>query len=141
MVNEVPTGADAGYVFIDNVYQIGNPNVELLFSGQVASVTLFVNPSLSGQTLRIYRSVDGGTTYTLFTTCTVGVTGNCAFTTNQLSLFALAAVSDTTPNPFAFTDIANTELSTTYESNNITVSGINAPTTISIVGGEYSVNS
>lgn len=49
-------------------------------------------------------------------------------------------VSDTTPDAFSFTDQTNVPLSTLIVSNQITVSGINATTAISVAGGEYSVN-
>ena len=39
---------------------------------------------------------------------------------------------DTTPDAFAFTALTGKELSTVYESNSITVAGINTPATISI---------
>src|SRR5437773_478154 len=48
--------------------------------------------------------------------------------------------TDTTPNPFAFTDVTGTPLSTVVTSNTITVSGINAASPIAIAGGTYSVN-
>lgn len=51
-----------------------------------------------------------------------------------------AAVPDTTPDAFTFTDVTGATLSTVYTSNTITVSGINASTAISITGGTYSKN-
>lgn len=47
---------------------------------------------------------------------------------------------DTTPDTFAFVDLAAVATSTVIESNAITVAGINAATAISVTGGEYSVN-
>lgn len=44
---------------------------------------------------------------------------------------------DTTPGAFSFTDVTGAYLSTTYSSDVLTISGINAPTPISIVGGEW----
>ena len=52
----------------------------------------------------------------------------------------LGGASDTTPDAFTFTDQTNVALSTLTESNTITVSGIDAPASISITGGEYAVN-
>jgi CSLREA domain-containing protein len=49
--------------------------------------------------------------------------------------------TDTTPDPFTFTDLTGVPLSTVQTSNAITVSGIAAPAAISIVGGEYELNS
>lgn len=51
-----------------------------------------------------------------------------------------AAVPDTTPDAFAFTDVTGATVSTVYTSNTITVSGINASTAITITGGTYSIN-
>lgn len=47
---------------------------------------------------------------------------------------------DVTVDPFTFTDITNMNISTLYESNVVTISGINQPVPISVVGGEYSIN-
>ena len=54
--------------------------------------------------------------------------------------FSLTRPTDTTPNPFTFTDQTGVALSTVVTSNTITVSGINAAASISITGGTYSVN-
>ena len=50
------------------------------------------------------------------------------------------AAKDTTPDAFTFTDQTGVALSSTVTSNEITVSGINAPTAISISNGKYSLN-
>ncbi|MCK9469445.1 MAG: YncE family protein, partial [Porticoccaceae bacterium] len=50
------------------------------------------------------------------------------------------SVPDTSPNPFGFTAQTNVALNTVATSNAITVSGINAPSVIGIVGGSYSIN-
>jgi uncharacterized repeat protein (TIGR01451 family) len=47
---------------------------------------------------------------------------------------------DTTPDPFAFVDQSNVAPGTLVTSNPITVSGIEAPAPVSIVGGEYAVD-
>jgi hypothetical protein len=46
---------------------------------------------------------------------------------------------DTTPEPFSFNDLTDAALSTVFESNSITVAGINSAATISISGGDYSI--
>ena len=56
------------------------------------------------------------------------------------SVNAPAAPWDRTPNPFSFTDQTGVALSTLIISNTITVTGINAGTSISISGGQYSRN-
>jgi hypothetical protein len=48
---------------------------------------------------------------------------------------------DETPNAFTFTDQTNSPLSTLTESNTITVAGLGVSVTISVTGGEYSLNS
>ncbi len=48
--------------------------------------------------------------------------------------------ADLTPDAFSFAPVAGAGLSTAYESNEIAVSGINAPAPVSITGGEYSQN-
>jgi hypothetical protein len=49
--------------------------------------------------------------------------------------------TDTTPDAFTFTDLTGVPLSTVQTSNAVTVNGITAPAAISIVGGEYELNS
>ena len=49
-------------------------------------------------------------------------------------------VPDRTPDQFQFTDITNASLSTVYESNTITVVGIDNPTPVSVTGGEYAIS-
>lgn len=65
------------------------------------------------------------------------VAASATLTINDTST---APAPDTTPNAFAFTDQSNVALSSTITSNAITVSGINAPTSISVSGGTYSIN-
>lgn len=130
----------SGYAFTGTAYQIGNPHTELMFSGQLATVTIKIGSSFSGQTVRVFRSTDQGVTYTELSSCVVTPSGDCVFSTNQLSLFAFALPADTVPNAFSFTPITGAELSTLYTSNTITLSGITGQTAISITGGEYSIN-
>ena len=59
---------------------------------------------------------------------------------DTFSVTTLAARSDTVPDAFHFTDKTDVALNTEYKSNAITVSGINAATAISIVGGTYAIN-
>lgn len=51
-----------------------------------------------------------------------------------------ATPMDRTPAAFTFTDVTDAELSTSYESNSITVAGINRPSPLTITGGEYQIN-
>ena len=52
----------------------------------------------------------------------------------------IIVIVDTTPDAFTFIPVTDAELNTLYSSNTITVSGISAPTPISISGGEYAIN-
>jgi len=49
-------------------------------------------------------------------------------------------ISDTTPNPFTFTDTSDTALSTVTESNSIEIIGINAAAPVTISSGEYKID-
>lgn len=53
---------------------------------------------------------------------------------------AAVAGPDTTPNAFSFAPMADAAIGSTQTSEAITVSGINASTPVSIVGGSYSIN-
>ncbi len=48
----------SGYTFTGTTYEIGNPDTELIFSGQTATVTILLGSSLSGQTVRVFRSTN-----------------------------------------------------------------------------------
>lgn len=48
--------------------------------------------------------------------------------------------NDTVPNNFSFTHVEDAALNTLTVSNEITISGINSAASISITGGEYSIN-
>ena len=54
--------------------------------------------------------------------------------------FFPASTTDNTPNPFTFTDQTNVALSAVVTSSEIKVSGLNTPSTITVVGGKYSIN-
>lgn len=51
-----------------------------------------------------------------------------------------SGVADTTPNQFTFADVTGVALSTPQTSDPVTLSGITAATTITVSGGQYSVN-
>lgn len=53
---------------------------------------------------------------------------------------SVVVAADTTPAAFSFTDVTDATTNTVYTSNAITVSGINLPATITVTGGEYSIN-
>jgi hypothetical protein len=53
--------------------------------------------------------------------------------------FMVTTLADTAPDAFTFTPVIGAPLGVALNSNRITVTGINAPTPISIVGGEYAM--
>ncbi|MBL8518655.1 MAG: FecR domain-containing protein [Betaproteobacteria bacterium] len=56
------------------------------------------------------------------------------------SVTTLTILPDTTPDPFAFAPVNNATLVTTFVSNSVVITGINAPAPVSITGGSYSIN-
>ena len=59
---------------------------------------------------------------------------------DTFSSTTLASVTDTTPDSFSFTSVGDVATSELITSNSITISGINAPAAVTILGGEYSIN-
>jgi hypothetical protein len=94
-------------------------------------------------------NISGATanTYTLVTadlgamiTATVTATNAAGSASATAAAVGPVTGTDTTPNAFTFTDATNVALSTLTESNAITVSGIDAPATMTITGGQYQIN-
>lgn len=84
-------------------------------------------------------TTEGTETYTI--SIRTGSTSGTVVATSTLTIYDTSTTpADTTPDQFTFTDQTNVALSTTITSNTITVSGINAAATISVVGGTYSIN-
>ncbi len=54
--------------------------------------------------------------------------------------FSTTTITDTVPDVFSFTDQTDLALSTLATSNTLTITGLGAAATISITGGEYSIN-
>jgi uncharacterized delta-60 repeat protein len=73
---------------------------------------------------------------------TVGTAVNTTLTVGGISdtFTSTTAAADTTPDAFSFTAQTGATAGTVVTSNSITVAGINSPATVSITGGEYSVN-
>ena len=61
-------------------------------------------------------------------------------TMDVVAAYRTASSNDSTPDQFTFTDQTGVARSTVITSNTITVTGINTAATISITGGEYSIN-
>jgi len=86
----------------------------------------------NGAAVRVEHIAAAGFTTTSRATLTLGgVSGDFAVTTRA---------ADTSPDAYAFTAIDGTALLTAQVSNAITVSGIEVPTLISVINGEYSIN-
>ena len=87
----------------------------------------------NSDTVRVRLASSSSYSTTTSTTLTIGgVSATFSVTT---------VASDTTPDPFAFTNQTGVAVNTLVTSNTITVSGINAPAPISLTGGEYSTGS
>ena len=84
---------------------------------------------------KYYVSIDSGAIKDIASTPNayvgVSVKGDWDFTT----------VKDITPNEFSFTSLTNQNRSTLLESNEVNITGIDDGINISIVGGEYKINS
>ncbi len=57
-----------------------------------------------------------------------------------VTTYSIPPVADTDPDQFVFTDITDATVSTVYESNIVTITGINQPSPITVIGGDYRVN-
>lgn len=129
-----------GYAPVGPIYRIGSSAASLAFSGQSATVSLSVGIDRNGEFLTVHRSDDNGSTFSRIGSCTV-VSGICTFTTDHFSLFAFGEPTDTIPEAFSIPAQTGVSRSTEITSNTLTLSGYNAPTTISITGGSYSIGS
>jgi hypothetical protein len=78
----------------------------------------------------VASSVSGGTS--MATLNVGGVSGTFVVTTATVA-------PDTTPDPFSFSPAFGAPLSTPMASNLVTITGINAPTMVSVSGGEYAI--
>lgn len=100
----------------------GSPRIRINGGAWVTSGTI-----ASGQSLAVrLTSANAGTTARSATVTVGGVSDNWSVTTES--------ISDTTPDAFSFTDVSGATLSVRITSNTITISGINAPTSVSVSG-------
>ncbi|MBL8483619.1 MAG: hypothetical protein JNJ60_15580, partial [Rhodocyclaceae bacterium] len=86
----------------------------------------------SGQTVRVRLTASPA--YSSQTSATLSIGGVSA------TFYVTTVAEDSTPNAFTFRDSTGQALSTLITSTTTTISGINADTSITISGGEYSVN-
>jgi len=98
----------------------------------------FVCAGTNGTLLNVAAALDYETATSH--SITVSATNGGTPITRTIVITVQNVVEDTTPNAFSFTDVTDATVSTLYESNSITVSGIDGPATMTITGGEYSVN-
>jgi len=54
--------------------------------------------------------------------------------------FSVTTIADGTPDVFSFTSLNAVDTGSTYDSNIVTITGIDTPVAISVVGGEFSVS-
>ncbi|WP_293392812.1 polysaccharide lyase family 7 protein [Nevskia sp.] len=83
---------------------------------------------------QVYAEAVAATSVNTATTATItigGVSGSFTVTTST---------NDTVPDSFSFTPVFNAKLSSSYVSNQVTITGINAASPISVVGGYYRLN-
>ena len=134
-------GASLSGAIITQTVQVGASGASLVSVGNPFQVSFVVWGFAPGTVLDLYRSSDGATwrPVTPSATCTLNSSRVCSFLSDHLSFFA--PVIDPTPDVFTLTAQTGKELSTSYESNTITVTGTNTGSAISITGGQYKINS
>jgi predicted ester cyclase len=96
------------------------------------------NPS-NEQNLKLFHL--NGSVWQDITTSVDTIAKKVCGLTDSLSPFLIAEpTTDTTPDPFSFIDQTGVALNTAITSNAIALSVINAPSAISVNGGQYSIN-
>ena len=88
----------------------------------------------NGSTVTVQQTSSANYSTTTDATLTIGGISDTFSVTTE------AAPPDITPDQFTFADRTGVALNTVINSNAITVSGLNAATPISIVGGTYTIN-
>jgi len=91
------------------------------------------NQVSAGQQVRVRHVSGSGFGSRADTTLTLADSVSDVFSSTTLA-------ADTTPDAYAFIDVAGVALSTAQASNAIVVAGINAPAAISVTGGNYSID-
>lgn len=112
-------------------YKIWSNSDALIFSWWKVIVSLEVWENYNGKLLKIYQSEDNQLTFMFVSECVVE-NWMCSFQTDRFSDFTVLEPSlvDSLPNNFTFNPIINSELSTLYSSNSITISWMNTSTWI-----------
>ncbi|MDB2562105.1 Ig-like domain-containing protein [Sulfurimonas sp.] len=142
-VNDVNNTSADGNITSENITISGiNTNTPISVSGGEYSVDNGMNYTTTSGTiangdtikLRGVRSSD------FDTTTTVAVTVGNVIGEFKITTMSDPFVADTTPNAFMFPSKFGQAISTNIDSNATTISGINTSTSISITGGEYSID-
>jgi hypothetical protein len=103
------------------------------YSQNGGAYTSSAGTAVVNDTFKVRHTSSGSNSTATNTALTIGGVSDTYTTTT-------AAAADTTPDAFTFTDITDATVSTLYESNTITVTGITAAANLTITGGEYSIN-
>jgi hypothetical protein len=101
-----------------------------------AAFTRDVGVVVNGNSVRVRHTSASIQLTTVDTTLTAGAVPDTFSSTT-----AIDQPIDNQPDPFRFTDIDSVALATIQTSNSVTILGIDTASAISIVGGQYSVNS
>lgn len=88
--------------------------------------------AVNGDTFKVKGTSSGSFSTAVNVTLTIGGVSD-TYTVTTLP-------ADTTPSAFSFTDVTDATAATVYESNEITVAGLNTSSPVSITGGQYSKN-
>ncbi len=124
-------GASGADIIVSGSPTVGNA----LFSVNGAGFATTVRTLNNGDTLALRLTAPAAN----LTTASVTMTGS-DFSSVWSVTSAAAAGSDLVPDPFSFTPVDNAVQSIVYTSAPVTISGINAPSPISVTGGAYSIN-
>jgi len=130
--------SDTGYSQTGSVFAIGNDTARLAFSGKTVTVKVEVGAALNGKTLRVYHSNDG-TNFQHVAECVVSASV-CQFEADHFSYYGFAAPSDSVPDAYSFAPKSGAEFTSEVISDPVTLTGFNAPATVTVSGGSYSVN-
>ena len=103
--------------------------------------TTVAGTAVNGSRIRARHTSAAANNTAVNTQVTVGAVSD-VFTTTTLrgtSPLPGGTLPDTTPSPFRFVDVSEVTRNTRIESNGVTITGMDAPTSISVNNGEYSI--
>lgn len=138
--DEAATWSEVGtWITIIQTIKAWSETTWLTATGGLFKVSFMIPWYSSWTIFSLYRSEDWNiwTLNTPDSHCTLDEDLMCTFETDHLSFFA--PWFDTEPDAFTFTALTDKELSTSYESNTITVAWTDTGSTISIIWWEYKI--